>query len=127
MDAKELADEFDNRNWTEVDAVLWAEKSAAMLRQLQNRLDVVLVSNKQQDLVIKSLNTLMNEQDKKIMDLAWKTGYLERSLEIKDELNQLTDGEITILANKHLHHIECDYESTGVYKFARALLKEAKE
>jgi hypothetical protein len=33
MDAKELADEFDNRNWTEVDAVLWAEKSAAMLRQ----------------------------------------------------------------------------------------------
>ena len=33
MTAYELADEFKNRNWDEVDCVLWCEKSANMLRQ----------------------------------------------------------------------------------------------
>lgn len=39
----------------------------------------------------------------------------------------LTDGEVTILANKYLHYIECDYESTGIYEFARAILREAQQ
>ena len=33
MNAYELADEFKNRNWDEVDCFLWCEKSANMLRQ----------------------------------------------------------------------------------------------
>ena len=38
MNAYELADEFKNRNWDEVDCVLWCEKSANMLRQQADRI-----------------------------------------------------------------------------------------
>jgi hypothetical protein len=80
----------------------------------------------EQKVEINALTHYIEGQNRKILDLAFAKVYAERSLEIKDEFNALTDGEITILANKHLRHIECDYESTGVYEFARAVLKEAK-
>ena len=35
MNANELSDEFKNRNWDEVDVVLWCEKAATMLDQQQ--------------------------------------------------------------------------------------------
>ena len=38
MNAYELADEFKNRNWDEVDCVLWCEKSANMLCQQADRI-----------------------------------------------------------------------------------------
>ena len=38
MSAYDLADEFKNRNWDEVDCVLWCEKSANMLRQQADRI-----------------------------------------------------------------------------------------
>ena len=38
MNAYELAYEFKNRNWDEVDCVLWCEKSANMLRQQADRI-----------------------------------------------------------------------------------------
>ena len=41
MNAHELADEFKNRNWDEVDCVLWCEKSANMLRQQADRIGVL--------------------------------------------------------------------------------------
>ena len=93
---------------------------ANMLRQQQAHIS-------QQKVEITALTHYVEGQNRKILDLAFAKVYAERSLEIKDEFNHLTDGEITILANKHLRHIECDYESTGVYMFARALLKEAKK
>ena len=80
----------------------------------------------EQKVEINALTHYIEGQNRKILELAFAKVYAERSLEIKDEFNVLTDGEITILANKHLHYIECDYESTGIYEFARAVLKEAK-
>lgn len=41
MNANELADEFKNRDWDEVDAVLWCEKAAIMLRQQQAEIEAL--------------------------------------------------------------------------------------
>lgn len=81
---------------------------------------------KQQKIEIDALKNYVEAQNKKIIDLAFEKVYAERSLEIANQFNELTDGEITVLATRHLHYIECDYESTGVYEFARAILREAK-
>ena len=40
---------------------------------------------------------------------------------------QLTDEEITELANEYLCYISHEYEVTGIYKFARAILLKAQE
>jgi hypothetical protein len=57
MNANELADEFKNRDWDEVDAVLWCEKAATMLRQQANRLDVLEANYKlQKDINEKALD-----------------------------------------------------------------------
>ena len=80
----------------------------------------------EQKVEINALTHYIEGQNRKILDLAFAKVYAERSLEIKDEFNALTDGEITILANKHLYYIECDYESTGIYEFVRAVLREAR-
>ena len=39
---------------------------------------------------------------------------------------QLTDEEITELANEYLCYISHEYEVTGIYKFARAILRKAQ-
>ena len=39
----------------------------------------------------------------------------------------LTDEEITELANEYLCYISHEYEVTGIYKFARAILRKAQE
>jgi hypothetical protein len=113
MNALELADMAENA------CCAYQKEIAAMLRQQQAHIS-------QQKVEITALTHYVEGQNRKILDLAFAKVYAERSLEIKDEFNALTDGEITILANKHLHYIECDYESTGIYEFARAVLKEAK-
>jgi hypothetical protein len=82
---------------------------------------------KQQKIEIDALKNYIEAQNKKIIDLAFEKVYAERSLEIANQFNELTDGEITVLASRHLRHIECDYESTGVYEFARAILRKAQE
>ena len=40
---------------------------------------------------------------------------------------ELTDEEITELANEYLCYISHEYEVTGIYKFARAILRKAQE
>ena len=40
---------------------------------------------------------------------------------------KLTDEEITELANEYLCYISHEYEVTGIYKFARAILRKANE
>ena len=40
---------------------------------------------------------------------------------------KLTDEEITELANEYLCYISHEYEVTGIYKFARAILRKAQE
>jgi len=42
------------------------------------------------------------------------------------QLKQLTDEEITELANEYLCYISHEYEVTGIYKFARAILRKAQ-
>jgi hypothetical protein len=117
MNANELADYLKNKAEVELNPRLL--KTATMLRQQQAEIDRLLTIAEDYQLYIKG-------QNRKILDLSFAKVYAECSLEIKDEFNALTDGEITILANKHLHYIESDYESTGIYEFARAVLKEAK-
>ena len=40
---------------------------------------------------------------------------------------ELTDEKITELANEYLCYISHEYEVTGIYKFARAILRKAQE
>jgi hypothetical protein len=61
---------------------------------------------KQQKIEIDALKNYVEAQNKKIIDLAFEKVYAERSLEIANQFNELTDGEITVLATRHLHHIE---------------------
>ena len=42
-------------------------------------------------------------------------------------VKELTDEEITELANEYLCYISHEYEVTGIYKFARAILRKAQE
>ena len=78
MTANELADElqacFTKADWEHVD------EAATMLRQQQSEI------NQQQD-EKKALYNLVAEQDKKIIDLAFKLAYAERSNEIVLEAN----------------------------------------
>lgn len=41
MNANDLADEFKNRDWDEVDSVLWCEKAAKMLRFQQEEINAL--------------------------------------------------------------------------------------
>ena len=42
-------------------------------------------------------------------------------------VKELTDEEINELANEYLCYISHEYEVTGIYKFARAILRKAQE
>ena len=48
---------------------------------------------KQQKIEIDALKNYVEAQNKKIIDLAFEKVYAERSLEIANQFNELTDGE----------------------------------
>ena len=75
MTANELADYLDNN----VEAMLFSE---------QSYIDQAATMLRQQQAEIEALYNLVAEQDKKIIDLAFKLAYAERSNEIVLEANQ---------------------------------------
>ena len=95
MNAKEFAHEL--------------EKAASFIRQQQNE--------------IEKLKNLVEVQDEKIIDLAFRAVYAERGAEVVAELyihpKELTDEEIWKLWQKHL--------SDDIPVFARAILRKASE
>ena len=95
MNAKEFAHEL--------------EKAASFIRQQQNE--------------IEKLKNLVEVQDEKIIDLAFRAVYAERGAEVVAELyihpKELTDEEIWKLWQKHL--------SDDIPVFARAILRKAQE
>ena len=84
MNANELADKLENKDrlWN-VDENLMI-KTCAMLRQQQ-----ALINQREDE--IKAFYNLVTEQDKKIIDLAFKLAYAERSNEVVKEAKTLTD------------------------------------
>ena len=94
MNAKEFAHEL--------------EKAASFIRQQQNE--------------IEKLKNLVEVQDEKIIDLAFRAVYAERGAEVVAELyihpKELTDEEIWKLWQKHL--------SDDIPVFARAILRKAQ-
>jgi len=95
MNAKEFAHEL--------------EKAASFIRQQQNE--------------IEKLKNLVEVQDEKIIDLAFRAVYAERGAEVVAELyihpKELTDEEIWKLWQKHL--------SDDIPVFAKAILRKAQE
>jgi uncharacterized protein (DUF3084 family) len=73
MNAKELADELESCRDCELPA--FVHKTATMLRQQQALI-------KQRNDEIKAFHNLVTEQDKKIIDLAFKLAYAERSAQL---------------------------------------------
>ena len=64
--------------------------------------------------------TMLRQQQAEIEAL--KGGFFDWS-----GFKELTDEEITELANEYLCYISHEYEVTGIYKFARAILRKAQE
>ena len=56
---------------------------------------------------------VMEQTHKKISEAHWK-------------VKELTDEEITELANEYLCYISHEYEVTGIYKFAKAILRKVQ-
>ena len=101
MNAKEFAHEL--------------EKAASFIRQQQAE--------------IEKLKNLVEVQDEKIIDLAFRAVYAERGAEVVAELythpKELTDEEIMLLYEEY---IETQYASeSNVLGFGRAILRKAQE
>ena len=62
--------------------------------------------------------------DGKVSDTEGKLFYIPL---YTHPVKELTDEEITELANEYLCYISHEYEVTGIYKFARAILRKASE
>ena len=82
MTANELADWIDEVNIAAVGSKTMT-KASNMLRQFDLAESIV----KQQKLELNALHKLVKEQDRKIIDLAFKKVYAERSLELKEPYN----------------------------------------
>ena len=82
MTANELADWIDEVNIAAVGSKTMT-KASNMLRQFDLAESIV----KQQKLELDALHKLVKEQDRKIIDLAFKKVYAERSLELKEPYN----------------------------------------
>ena len=95
MNANELADELENKPLAYGNDIQeWLSEAATMLRQQQEQINNLKQWEKRQLDVIeqqqeekKALYNLVAEQDKKIIDLAFKLVYAERSLEVVQEAN----------------------------------------
>jgi nitrogenase molybdenum-iron protein alpha/beta subunit len=66
------------------------------------------------------------EQERLLMNADYVIGMMREEIEKLKTRSPLSDGEVTILANKYLKGIEIEYESAGVYEFAKAILREAQ-
>jgi len=100
MNAKEFAHEL--------------EKAASFIRQQQNE--------------IEKLKNLVEVQDEKIIDLAFRAVYAERGAEVVAELythpaKTLTDEEILFMCDDHRNK----YGGIEPIGFARAILRKAQE
>jgi len=99
MNAKEFAHEL--------------EKAASFIRQQQNE--------------IEKLKNLVEVQDEKIIDLAFRAVYAERGAEVVAELyihpKELTDEEI----NEIVWQQNLLLGNDDLRKFARAILRKAQE
>ena len=101
MNAKEFAHEL--------------EKAASFIRQQQAE--------------IEKLKNLVEVQDEKIIDLAFRAVYAERGAEVVAELythpvKELTDEEIWEIVSLKWWDWEDSFDVTG---FARAILRKAQE
>ena len=67
------------------------------------------------------------EQESLLKNADYVIGMMREEIEKLKKMSPLSDGEIYILANRHLKGIEIEYESAGVYEFAKAILREAQE
>ena len=85
MNANELADELETiekEDWYE-----WMKDAATMLRQQQEQINNLQQWEKRQLDVIKAQEEYMKAQTEKIVDLAFKLAYAERSNEIVMKAN----------------------------------------
>ena len=93
MNAYELADEFKNRDWDEVDCVLWCEKSANMLRQQADRIAHL-------EMLVANRNEIIDK------------------LDLKPQTKPLSDEEIIEIGNSVVNLID---SNEGWVEFARAI------
>ena len=95
MNSNELADELNRlQKIYPLTIPFTLDQAATMLRQQQEQIDKLTaivalreINIKQQQEEKKALYNLVAEQDKKIIDLAFKLAYAERSNEIVMEAN----------------------------------------
>ena len=133
MNANELADELENT----YPFVGVMEVAATMLRQQQAEIEALKAGK------IRAYDNGVEDgrkPDTNNKPVAWMNPN-ESSIDYKfsDECAgdwniplythpvKLTDEEITELANEYLCYISHEYEVTGIYKFARAILRKAQE
>ena len=98
------------------------------IQQLENKVRQQQAEINQQQDEKKALYNLVAEQDKKIIDLAFKLAYAERGNEIVAELythpKELTDEEIEEVFDREVGlNSACGWEKD----FARAILRKAQE
>ena len=132
MNANELANLLEVDSWYKL---VTREEIATMLRQQQAEIEAL-----KQIIDANNLNQNIGQFVKPTNEpVAWTDGkgnYFDKnSFFPVDDLiplythpvKELTDEEITELANEYLCYISHEYEVTGIYKFARAILRKAQE
>ena len=134
MNANELAKLLEVDSWYKL---VTREEIATMLRQQQAEIEALKAAK------IRAYNNGVEDgrkPDTNNKPVAWMNPN-ESSIDYKfsDECAgdwniplythpvKLTDEEITELANEYLCYISHEYEVTGIYKFARAILRKAQE
>ena len=135
MTASELADKLNQFGEGAVFASIKLTDVATMLRQQQAEIEAL-----KQIIDANNLNQNIGQFVKPTNEpVAWTDGkgnYFDKnSFFPVDDLiplythpvKELTDEEITELANEYLCYISHEYEVTGIYKFARAILRKAQE
>jgi len=126
MNANELADKLENKDrlWS-VDEKLMV-KTCAMLRQQQEKLTKYELRHVAQRDRIAILEMQHKQQQAEIEELK-KEAALQRLSDFTQEAEKtLTDEEIEVLASKHLCYQIEGSEVSGVFNFARAILRKAQ-
>ena len=126
MNANELADKLENKDrlWS-VDEKLMV-KTCSMLRQQQEKLTKYELRHVAQRDRIAILEMQHKQQQAEIEELK-KEAALQRLSDFTQEAEKtLTDEEIEVLASKHLCYQIEGSEVSGVFNFARAILRKAQ-
>jgi hypothetical protein len=139
MNANELADEFKNRDWDEVDAVLWCEKAATMLRQQQAEIEALKLQL-HTTLTNRDLRTYDGKLDMNNEPVAWmdkrtnkcvvfiNTPPSDDWIPLYTHPADLTDEEITeVLNDENIAEYHQGNWLVLPYAFARAILRKASE